>query len=204
MSEPLTSVDPALVYEYAAGRVPATTPGLQRRIDAVLDDIRHYCGWMPFPQREETFVLNGHGQYPLFLPAQHLESLTSVKVGNEDVIQRVEWGHNGQLNLHGREDWDAEPYNYCPMPWPKRLRSIEVKATVGFALTDCLNLVGTVCDLVARAATNPLAETMTKVGERQSARGVAAGGVVTATRPLGPELAIWDGYRLAPRTWEGG
>ena len=199
-----SSVDPQLVYEYSAGRTPADTIGLQRRIDAALSALRGYCGWMPFPVRDEEFVLNGYGQYPLQLPTMHVEDITKVKVNGQEVpLDQIEWGHNGVVYLHHSDQW-TEYNNPYPKPWPKRLRGIEISASHGFPLEDCMDLVGSVCDVISRSVYNPRGETMIRVGERQSQFGALAGGLVIGTRPTGPELELWSKYILPSTTWEGG
>lgn len=204
MTNPASSIDPNLVYEYSAGRTPTTTLGLQKRIDAALSALRSYCGWVPFPVRDEVFVLNGHGQTPLQLPTLHVEEITSVKVNGQDVpLDQIEWGHNGVMYLHHSSQWTQYDKPW-PKPWPTRLRGIEVAAKHGFPLEDCMDLVGTICAVIGRSVYNPRGETMIRIGERQSQFGALAGGQVIGTAPVGPELALWDKYVLPSVTWEGG
>ncbi|QOC55706.1 head-to-tail adaptor [Gordonia phage Archimedes] len=204
MTQPVNSVDPQLVYEYSAGNIQVDSIGLQRRIDAVLSALRSYCHWMPFPVREETFVLNGYRQVPLVLPTLRVSDLTEVKANGKVVpLDQIEWGHNGVVYLHSSAEWVnlRDPH---PVPWPKRLRGIEVKASHGFSFEECADLIGTVASTVGRTTFNPLGRTGYKVGERQENFAVGSGGLVTGTRPLGDDLAVWDAYVLPDRSWEGG
>lgn len=204
MTQPANSVDPSFIYEYSAGTIPVDSLGLQRRIDAVLSALRHYCGWMPFPVRSETFVLDGFGQLPLLLPTLHIENLTEVKTRGQTIpLDQVEWSHNGSLYLHSSAEWVNYRHPH-PVPWPNRLRGIEVTAEIGFPFDECADLVGTVASTVAGTTYNPRRETTIKVGERQSSFAVGSGGLVAGTRPIGDDLAIWDKYVLPDRTWEGG
>lgn len=206
MTQPVeaNSVDPQLIYEYSAGTIPVDSPGLQRRIDAVLSALKHYCGWIPFPERDETFVLNGYGQLPLLLPTLHVSDLTEVKMRGQTVpLDQIEWGHNGVVYLHSSAEWVNYRHPH-PVPWPKRLRGIEVTAKIGYSFDECADLVGTVASTVGRTTFNPLGRTGYKVGERQENFAVGSGGLVTGTRPLGDDLAVWDKYVLPDRTWEGG
>ena len=204
MTNPVTGIDPQFVYDYSAGTVPVNSVGLQTRIDAVVSAMRRYCGWMPFPQRSETFLLDGFGQLPLLLPSLHIENLTEVKVNGKTVpLEQIEWSHTGVVYLHSSPEWiDLREPN--PVPWPKRLRGIEVTATHGFDADSCMDLLGTITSTVAVTTNNPRRETSIKVGERQSSFGVGAGGLVAGTRPVGDDLAIWDKYVLPDRTWSGG
>ena len=203
MTEPVQNgIDPQLVYEYTAGRVPAETPGLQHRIDAVLASLKGHCGWIPFPVRTETLILDAVGQNVLVLPTKKLRAVNAVRVlGVSLPPKRTEWSHDGLVYLRAEGEFLELTER---VRWPHRLRGIEIEIEHGYELADCMNLLDSVCSTIERSVYNPRGASMIRVGERQTGFTPGAGGGVIGTLPLGDQLATWDAYRLPPVSWEGG
>ena len=207
MTTPSDSITPELVAEFVAGKIQSTTPGLQKRIDAVLGVLRRMSGWHVFPARTETLTISGFGQVPLILPTQRINSLDEVKILGESVdLALLEWDTNGVVYRHPAITADPlfKNSDASRIPWPRRLRGIEVTLNHGYNLEEIPDLIGSICDIVGRTTYNPLALTGQRIGERQANFAQLAGGGVAGALPVGPERNLWAQYAIAPTTWEGG
>ena len=150
----------------------------QLRLDAVIQDIRDYCGWHIAPSLTETLTLDGPGRRTLLLPSLYVTAVDEVTVDGTAVpATEFEWSDRGMLRRR------------CGI-WPDRWRGITVTLTHGYPAAPA-GVLGVIADVVSDALA------VTLGGGQAEKVGPFEFGAAPGTAFRAHQLAVLNRYRAA-------
>lgn len=128
--------------QYTKGRLSQTDPDVVRALNAAKRRCRNYCGWHVSPVQTDTVVLNGAGDFYLFLPTLKLVSVTSV-TENGVALDPADWevaANVGAIVKTSR------------MAWKCGFSNIEVEFEHGFTAAEAEDFREAVLSVVDQAS----------------------------------------------------
>ncbi|AHH16582.1 hypothetical protein NONO_c17820 [Nocardia nova SH22a] len=140
----MTTPGPLLTLEQFQALVDGT--GIEQlRLDAIVQEIRDYCGWHIAPMLDATITVDGSGAAVLQLPTLALNSVTSI-------------AENGTVLPSTEYEWSADgSLRRCPpfIHWTNRYRGVVAAVNHGYEDVPA-NILSVILDATSAAISTPV------------------------------------------------
>ncbi|KFI44704.1 MULTISPECIES: hypothetical protein [Bifidobacterium] len=143
--------------------------------------IRRYCGWHVCPPTDELLTVDSYGGRTLTLPTKHINSVDSISVDGQDILDQCDWSAAGVIRLRN---------GY----WPDRPRAVAVQLNHGYPPEDVPEILELLRNLAKRARTQPGVASQSVNGASVSY--LTAGGAPLGLQLLSIEKDMLEPYRL--------